>query len=598
MLAESSNVNSIEFGKSVKGLCWKLEEGCEKTIRTLIQKLGINEVLAKVLYNRGITTTEEAVDFLDPKLRKLILNPVALKDMNKATTRIVAAIANNEKICVFGDYDVDGATSSSLLRRFFKSLNIEIGVYIPNRLREGYGPNKDAFNKLKEDGYTLVITVDCGIVSFDPLAYAKSIGLDVIVVDHHLGTERLPEAVAVINPNRHDEEFAYKSMAAVGVTFLLIIAIRTVLREQNWFAQNSITEPDLLNLLDLVALGTVCDVMSLKGINRAFVTQGLKVIAQRKNVGLATLANIARLDSTPKTHHLGYVFGPRINAGGRVGEGILGTNLLSTDSPKEAYDIAIKLEKLNDERRTIEAKALEEAIAQIEKNKMYDNPIMFVQSTEWHIGILGILASKLKEKYSKPAGVIVVKDDFAKGSARSIPGIDLGSLLASAKAEELLIEGGGHAMAGGFTVAVNKIDLFCNYIIEKLAGSNAAFAKAKELPIDYVLSIASINKELIKTLNKASPFGSGNATPRFVLSDVKIAHSTIVGIDHIMVVVSNSITTNQTQKCILFKGVDTILGQFLLNNVGKTINLAGSLQSNNYDEEKIDFIIEDAAFKP
>ncbi len=599
MLAESNNVSNVEFGKSVRGLKWKLEEGCERTVRTLCQKLNISEVLARILYNRGITNAEDATNFLDPKLKHLILDPFALKDMDKASNRIVDAITKHEKICVFGDYDVDGATSSSLLKRFFRDLGIEIGVYIPNRLKEGYGPNSAAFSKLKEEGYQLIITVDCGVVSFAPLKHAKEIGLEVIVIDHHLGIAELPEAVAIINPNRFDEDFPYKSMAAVGVAFMVAIATRSKLREANWFKDNNKTEPDLLHYLDLVALGTVCDVMTLKGINRAFVAQGLKVIATRQNTGLATLANIVKLDSAPKTHHLGYVFGPRINAGGRVGEGILGTNLLSTDCPKEAYDYAMKLEQYNEERRSIEAKALEEAINQIENLKLYDNPIMMVQSGNWHIGILGILASKLKEKYSRPAGVMSINEGVAKGSARSIYGLDLGTALAAAKAEGLVLEGGGHAMAGGFTVLEEKIAPFCEYLIERFKIGDEPFLKAKELSIDHVLSISSINSELIATINLAAPFGSGNATPRFAILNAHVSYTNIVGSDHIMVVITEDKGTraSKSQKCILFKGLNTELGQFLLNSLGKRINLVGSLQLSNIDNQKVDFIIEDAAYK-
>ncbi|WP_053332650.1 single-stranded-DNA-specific exonuclease RecJ [Candidatus Jidaibacter acanthamoebae] len=597
MLAESNNAEGIKFGRSIRGLDWKFEEGCERTIRTLCQKLNINEVLARILYNRDVKTAEEAENFLDPKLKNLIHNPFALKDMDKASKRIIDAINNKEKICVFGDYDVDGATSSALLKRFFRDLNIEIGVYIPNRLKEGYGPNKLAFDKLKEEGYSLVITVDCGIVSFEPLKHAKDIGLEVIIVDHHLGIEQLPEAIAVINPNRFDEDFPYKYMAAVGVAFMVTVALRAKLREEDWFVKNNIKEPDLLKLLDLVALGTVCDVMILKGVNRAFVTQGLKIIAKRGNVGIATLANLVKLDSEPKAHHLGYVFGPRINAGGRVGEGILGTYLLSTECPKEAYNIAMQLEKYNEERRSIEIKALEEAIEQIEKNRLYNNSIMLVQSKDWHIGILGILASKLKEKYSRPAGVMVIKEDTAKGSARSITGLDLGRALASAKTEGLLLEGGGHAMAGGFTVEISKMQPFCDYLINKLDIGAEPFIKAKELHIDHVLSVASVNHKLIEDINIAAPYGSGNPAPKFALHDVIITRALIVGGYHVMVIVTDKKVDrgNKVQKCILFKGSETDLGQFLLNSIGKKINIAGTIQASSFDKNKIDFIIEDAS---
>ncbi len=597
MLAESNNVEPIKFGKSIRGLDWKYEEGCERIIRTLCQKLNISEVLAKILYNRGITSSEEAADFLDPKLKNLILDPFALKDMDKASKRIIDAIIDREKICVFGDYDVDGATSSALLKRFFRDLKIDIGIYIPNRLKEGYGPNAAAFQKLFDEGYKLVITVDCGTVSFAPLEHAKNIGLDVIVIDHHLGIEKLPEAVAVINPNRFDEGFPYKYMAAVGVAFMVAIAVRSKLREVNWFSRNNIKEPDLLKYLDLVALGTVCDVMTLKGVNRAFVTQGLKIIAQRGNIGIATLANLVKLDSAPRAHHLGYIFGPRINAGGRVGEGILGAHLLSTECPREAHSIAMKLEQYNEERRFIETKALEEAIEQIEVNQLYKNSIMLVQGKDWHPGILGIIASRLKERYSRPAGVMVIKEDLAKGSGRSIVGLDLGRALSSAKAKGLLVEGGGHAMAGGFTVEVTKIRQFSDYLINKLDIGTDPFIKAREVNIDHILAISSINTEIIEIINHGAPYGNGNPAPKFALYNAKIVHSTVVGGNHILIVVSDSRIDkgNKTQKCILFNALETELGQFLLNSIGKKVHLVGSIQASNFDKYKADFIIEDAA---
>lgn len=597
MLAHLIDAESIDFGRSIKGYNWKLEECCERTVISLMQKLSVSELLARILCNRGVSSVEEAELFLDPKLKNLMVDPFKLKGMNEAVKRIIHALENKQKICVFGDYDVDGATSTSILRRFFEDIGHNIEVYIPNRMREGYGPSVEALDKLHQEGVQLVITVDCGTASVEPLQYAKSINLDVIVIDHHLGSDILPEAVAIINPNRYDEDFGFKPMAAVGVAFLTLVALRSTLREAGWFAKNNIKEPDLLNSLDLVALGTVCDVMPLIGLNRAFVEQGLKIMAKRSNVGIATLANVAKLDNIPKVHHLGYVFGPRINAGGRVGEGILGSNLLTTNSPQEALDIALQLEALNDERRSIEVQALEDAIKQIEVGELFKKSIMFVQSNDWHIGILGILASKLKEKYIKPCAVMVVREGMAKGSARSIAGLDLGTALGQAKAEGILLEGGGHAMAGGFTVEVDKIDNFKNYMFTKFLVSSDAFDKARDLKIDAVIAIDAINPNLILSIAKGAPYGHGNMLPRFMLQNVLISNALVVGGDHIMLIASGRGSSGaiKTQKCMLFKGMLTDAGQYLLKNIGKKVHLAGSVQANTFDSEKVDFIIEDVA---
>jgi single-stranded-DNA-specific exonuclease len=458
MLAEYDENIEDKFGKSVKGLKWAVLDPDERIVTTLSQKLGIPDLLAKVLVNRGILSADDARKFLDPKVRDLLPDPFLLKDMDKAATRFAEAVVNKEKITIFGDYDVDGATSSALLKRFFRDVDIDAGIYIPNRILEGYGPNLDALKKLKDEGNTLVITVDCGIVSFEPIKGAKDYGLEIIVIDHHLSTDEMPEAYAVVNPNRFDDEFEFKSLAAVGVAFLTVVAIRSKLRDMGYFKDKP--EPNLLDYLDLVALGTVCDVMQLNNVNRAFVAQGLKLINQRKNLGIATLSNVARLEVVPQSYHLGFVIGPRINAGGRVGEGMLGATLLSTLDSMEAFTIATRLEQLNDERRAVEAVILEEAINEVESKELYKKPLIIVTGNNWHQGILGILASRIKEKYSRPTAIISFVDGMGKGSARSITGIDLGSLLANAKQKGILVHGGGHAMAGGFTIEQSKLPEF------------------------------------------------------------------------------------------------------------------------------------------
>ncbi len=598
MLANlNKNCGSQSFGDSARGLFWQVDDVDERVVLNIVQKLGISEILATILYNRGIRNAEQASLFLDPKLRSYMPNPFDLIDMDKAASRIAQAVINNEKIAVFGDYDVDGATSTALLKRFFRELGIEAEIYIPNRVLEGYGPSEGAFKKLKENGNTLVITVDCGTVSFEPMAYGRSIGLDIIILDHHLSLDTLPDANAIVNPNRFDESFEYKSFAAVGVSFLATVAIRSKLRDLKHFEDKP--EPDLMTYLDLVALGTVCDVMSLTGINRAFVAQGLKLINNRLNVGLAALSDVAKINSKVQSYHLGFILGPRINAGGRVGEGIVGSRLLSTDDPQEAMEIALKLERLNEERRAIEAVTLEQAISQIEDRELYSKPVIIVSGKNWNQGILGIIASRIKERYGKPSAVVSLVDGLGKGSARSISGIDMGTLLANAKASGILLQGGGHAMAGGFSVESSKYDEFYEFLCESLKNTEGLVEKAKEVKIDGILQLSAINGDLVKLITVAAPFGSGNAQPKFVITNVVIIDVRVIGRAHIMFILADKRTDESivsTAKCIMFKALETEIGQTILKSVGKTVNVLGTIQSHYLDESKADFIVEDVAF--
>jgi len=594
MLANDGGKKEDVFGKSVKGFKWSLKQPEDRIVATLSQKLSIPNLLAVVLANRGISTHDEALKYLDPKLRDLMPDPFKLKDMDKASERLAQCVLKKEKIAIFGDYDVDGATSSALLKRFFKDLGVNVGIYIPNRILEGYGPNAPALKKLKDEGNTLVITVDCGISAFEPIKAATDYGLEIIVIDHHLSTDKLPEAHAVVNPNRFDDDFEFKSLAAVGVAFLTIVAVRTKLREAGYFKENK--EPNLLEYLDLVALGTVCDVMQLNNINRAFVAQGLKLINQRRNIGLATLSNVARLEVVPQSYHLGFVLGPRINAGGRVGEGLLGANLLSTDDAMEAFSFATRLELLNNERRAVEAVILEEAMAKIEQQELYKNTVVIVTGDDWHQGILGILASRIKEKYNRPAAVISFVDGIGKGSARSIVGIDLGTLLANAKQNGILLEGGGHAMAGGFSIEQEKLQEFINFMESQLKNQDAVFAKAKESSVDAVLSVGAINGDLYHMISRAAPFGNGNPQPRFAIMDATVVNVHIVGKIHFMVIVADKKSdpgARNTLKCMCFKGVENEMGALITKSKGKKLNLIGFVQSNIYDKTKADFIIED-----
>lgn len=594
--AEVSSVNG-QFGESLSGMRWDLHEDCFRTTSMLTQQLNISDALARVLSSRGIRSSSEASSFLDPKMKDLIQDPFLLKDMDKAAERVADAVVMEQKITVFGDYDVDGATSSALLRRFFRMINIDAPVYIPSRMKEGYGPNPDAMRKIREGGSSLVITVDCGTMSFDAVDAANEVGLDVVIIDHHLALPELPKAVAVVNPNRIDEDYSDKTLAAVGVSFMLAIAVRSVLRKRGWFAKKGMEEPDLMTLLDLVALGTVCDVMPLQGLNRAFVKIGLKVIASRNNIGLATLSNIAKITIAPQAYHLGFVFGPRINAGGRVGEGMLGTTLLSTEDPIEALKIAQRLEELNEERKVVEGQVLEDAIFKIESRGLHNDPVIVVDGEGWHIGILGIIASRIKERYNKPSAIVAIHDGVGKGSARSIAGVDLGTAIASAKTDGIIIEGGGHAMAGGFTVKQDNISSLREFFKERFESDVADLTKVRSLPIDAVIDISAANRKMFDDISKAGPFGSGNSQPRFAIKNLYVTKAMQVGINHVMFIVCDSMSDSRGLKCINFKGAETTLGQFILNGVGKRIDIAGFIQANYMDQTKVDFVIEDVAVR-
>lgn len=588
------------FGHSITEKKWVCKLPSKRVMLHLEQSLGIDSNLSTILANRDIETIDAARMFLEPKLKDLLPNPFDLKDMDKTANRIASAIKSGEKITIFGDYDVDGATSSAILLKFLCAFGLEPKLYIPHRLNEGYGPNKNAMeiiaNEHKSD---LLITVDCGIVSFEPLEYAKELGLDVIILDHHLSRERMPKVDAVVNPNRLDEDFPYKNLAAVGVVFLTLIAVRTKLRELNFFKENKdIEEPNVIQYLDLVALGTVCDVMKLNGVNRAFVAQGLKLIKNRSNIGIATLGNIVNMDSIPKSHHLGFVIGPRINAGGRVGQGSLGPKLLSTEDPAEALSIAQQLDHLNDERRAIENTILSNAVEQIHSKGLHKKPVIMVYGKEWHLGILGIIASKLKEKYGKPSAAISIINGQAKGSARSIPGIDFGTALSNAKNDGLIIEGGGHAMAGGFTVSESKLEEFYEYMIATANKSPESFENAKLIEADFVLDVDSIDFDLAKTVERAAPFGNGNSQPRVILRDAVVIRASLVGKVHIMLIIKDKYSASdkpKTLKAMVYRAMDRNIADFLICSVGKTLNFVGTLQFNNWHLEKVDFVVEDIA---
>ncbi|MGK6324266.1 single-stranded-DNA-specific exonuclease RecJ [Sphingomonas sp. DT-51] len=514
-----------------------------------------DDLLTQLLLSRGC-----ARDDLDahkaPSIRGFMPDPSIFRDMDAAAVRLADAVTAGEQVAVFGDYDVDGATSSALLARLLGALGRAPRVYIPDRLTEGYGPTVAAMDRLAAEGATLIVTVDCGAQAFEALAAARA---DVIVVDHHQCATELPRAHAVVNPNRRDETdgAAHGHLAAVGVAFLLGAALLRVLRARGHFDGRA--EPRLLDLLDLVALGTVADVAQLRGLNRAFVAQGLKVMAQRRNIGLAALADAARLTRAPTATDLGFALGPRINAGGRVGRADLGVRLLTTADPVEARALAAELDRLNEERRSIEAMVQEAAEALLRQ----DRAVGVVAGTGWHPGVIGIVAGRLKEKTGRPAIVIALDEQgIGKGSGRSITGVDLGAAVLAALEQGLLIAGGGHAMAAGLTIAGDQVTAFADWLEARLAGAVEAAQAGRALLVDSVLAPGGVTAALVEALEAGGPYGSGWPAPRVAVGPVRTIKVDVVGSGHVRAIVAGD--DGRSLKAMAFRAADTPLGQALL----------------------------------
>jgi len=496
-----------------------------------------------------------------PTIRGFMPDPSIFMDMDRAAERLADAIVAQEAVTIFGDYDVDGATSAALLIRLLRDLGLAAGHYIPDRLLEGYGPSADALVGLATAGARLVVTVDCGALAFEALQAARDAGLDVIVVDHHKCATALPVAHAIVNPNRLDEGegAAHGHLAAVGVAFLLGAALIRTLRGRGWFAAGR-AEPRLLDLLDIVALGTVADVAQLKGLNRAFVTQGLKVMAARRNVGLAALIEASRLTRDPTCTDLGFALGPRINAGGRVGKADLGVRLLTTGDPAEARAIAIELDRLNEERRAIETLVREQAEALLPAQG--NRAVAVVSGHGWHPGVIGIVASRLKERSGRPAIVVALDGGLGKGSGRSVSGVDLGAAVMAAKDAGLLVAGGGHAMAAGLTIEAGKLDAFADFLDERLGADVAAASDRRALLVDAVVGAGGVTPALVEALEAGGPYGAGWPSPRVAAGRVRVVKADIVGQGHVRAIVSGD--DGRPIKAMAFGQADGALGQALL----------------------------------
>jgi single-stranded-DNA-specific exonuclease len=586
----------LDVEKSLTGRRWAARLGDERAALAIAQRHGVPDAMARLLAARDVPLGE-VPDFLDPTLRKFLPDPSHLKDMDAAVARLVTAVQGGEKIVVFGDYDVDGATSSALLLRFFRAIGANIGVYIPDRRKEGYGPNAPALLKIRAEGAQVVVTVDCGVTAYEPLKDAKQAGLEVIVIDHHQAEIALPEAVAVVDPNRIDDDSPHKQLAAVGVAFLLIVGVNRALRAANWYG-DSRPEPDLRQWLDLVALGTVADVVPLTGVNRALVRQGLQVMQKRGNAGLAALADVAKLREPPGAYHLGYMLGPRVNAGGRVGQADLGARLLSSDDLHEVGALALRLDEFNAERRAIEREVLEQATTRIEGTYGPDRASMpsalIVESDGWHVGVIGIVASRLVEKYGRPTFVIGMDGEIGKGSGRSVRGVDLGAAVLAARQAGLLVNGGGHAMAAGLTVARTALPELMKFLDARIAPQLGAAPPVRELGIDAALAPAAATQELVEMIEQAGPFGAGNALPRFVLPSVRVSYAQTVGEGHVRCTLVGQ--ERGRVEAIAFRAGQSALGPALLDPARPILHVAGALRIERYNgRTSVRLQIDDAA---
>ena len=581
--------------KSVKGQRWVARLDDQRLAHTIAEKNELPEILGRVMAARGVTS-DEAEAFLNPTLRSLMPQPSAFMDMEKGAARLADAIVKKETIGIISDYDVDGVSSAAIMVRFLASVGHEANVYIPDRLAEGYGPSEKAVSTLKEQGTELLLTLDCGVMSHDPLAHAADLGLTTIIVDHHQAGVDLPQAYAVINPNRQDDMSGQGHLCAAGVVMILIAAVNKQLRTLGHYNEQR-PEPNMLQWLELVALATVCDVVPLKGLNRAYVTQGLRIMSRRENQGISALADVGGLKRRPDVYALGFILGPRINAAGRVGHAEEALALLTTNDKGEAYALARSLDDLNRKRQVIELRVVDEAIAQAEAAMGKDKrpSIVVVAADGWHPGVVGLAASRLKDRFTVPSLVLAMntKTGLATGSGRSIAGVDLGKAVRLAFEAGILTKGGGHAMAAGLTVPIEKLAELRQFLDEALS-AEVENLRDPSLPIDGALTASGATLDLIELLEQAGPYGSAHPSPMFVFPAHKVIYADQAGTDHVRCTLVASDGTKL--KAIAFRALNTELGELLLSERNHPIHIAGRLVADEWGAKRVPSLqIEDAA---
>jgi single-stranded-DNA-specific exonuclease len=607
--AETGAAGFLGVGASARGLRWRerLDEAAAGTALAISQRHALPELLGRVLAARGVGLDEVPVA-LDPSIRALMPDPSSLRDMDKGAARLADAIEAREAVAVFGDYDVDGACSCALIAQFLRAHGLTARTYIPDRMSEGYGPNAAAIEGLARDGATLIVTVDCGTTSIEALSVAGRHGAEVVVVDHHQADARLPEVAALINPNRQDDLSGLGHLCAAGLTFMLLVATARELRRRGHY-EGGLAQPDLIQLIDLVALATVCDVVPLRGLNRAYVLRGLEVMRQRRSVGLKALADAAALAVPPTAYHLGFVLGPRINAGGRIGDAALGARLLAIEDEVEAARIATLLDRLNRERKAIETAMLEEAtmLADACLEADPDAPILIVASESFHKGVVGLVASRLTERFGRPSCVIAWEPappgaNRAKtgergqgtGSLRSIAGVDIGAAVRAAALAGHVAKGGGHAMAAGLTLARESLDGLGGFLKERLAEAAGAARLVRALDIDGALTPSSVSDELLALIERAGPFGQGNPEPRFAFPAQRVRFAKVVGEAHVRCVLEGG--DGARLDAVAFRAADQPVGKALLASAGMPLHVAGHLRRDTWNgRDRRELLIEDVA---
>jgi single-stranded-DNA-specific exonuclease len=592
--AAGSSVLNVE--RSARGYRWveRLDPARAQIATAIAQVHGLPDLLGRILAARGAETAT-VFRYLDPSLRTLLPDPAGLRDMERAAERFAKAVRAGEPIALFGDYDVDGAASVALVARYLRAHGRGAVTYIPDRLTEGYGPSEGALRALGQEGARLILTLDCGTTAASSIDAANQAGAQVIVIDHHQADEALPPALAVLNPNRHDDLSHQGHLAAAGVVFLFLVATTRVLRREGFYSNQG--EPDLLGLLDLVALATVCDVVPLKDLNRAFVAKGLKVLRLRHNAGLRALADVARMDAAPNPYALGFILGPRINAGGRVGASGLGAKLLATDDDIEARAIAERLDLLNAERKAIEERMLYDAFARAEATLAASpsSPLLFLAAEGWHKGLLGLIAGRIAERFHRPAFVAALEPDgTATGSARSIASVDLGTVVRDAVHQGLLVKGGGHSMAAGFKLERQKQEALVAFLHDRLAATVLNAAALRQLYLDGALSARGANLELMDLIDHAGPYGPGHPEPRFVFPAHRLSRVRPIKDAHIRCTL-RSADGGRLEACA-FRIAGTELEELLLRSEGEALHVVGHLRRASWQgRESVELVIEDAA---